>query len=160
MKKLIIFVLLSALYATSTFAVKYRTVGLNAEFCVYTFDGQYYLIMTFKDTNENRLTENTIVKFKMNDGSIMRFEGNDGSKKKLSTGVHWGFGIMTGSSSDKHFAVFPITEEEIDQLNTGVDKVVINTVPEVYMRDDWQGKGKFGSSLNEDFKKLKNEFGE
>lgn len=160
MKRLLFLFVISLMTISSAYAIKYRNVGLNAEFCVYTFESQYYLILSFKDTDDNRLTDNPIVKFKMSDGSIMRFEGYDGSKKTLNRGVHWGYGIMTGSSSDKHFAIFPITTEEIEQLKIGVEKVVINTVPEIYMRDNWTGKAKFGSSLNEDFKNLKNEFGE
>ena len=43
MKKvlLLIWFLLSV---STTFAVEYRSVGSNANFCVYTFDGKYYLI--------------------------------------------------------------------------------------------------------------------
>ena len=160
MKRLLFLFVICLMSISSAFAIKYRIIGLNAEFSVYTFEGQYYLILSFKDSGDNRLTDNTIVKFKMSDGSIMRFEGYDGSKKTLNSGVHWGFGIMSGSSSDKHFAIFPITTEEIEQLKIGVEKVVINTVPEVYMRDNWTGKAKFGPSLYEDFKNLKNEFGE
>ena len=40
-------------FTLSTFAVEYRSVGSNANFCAYTFDGKYYLILSFKDDDEN-----------------------------------------------------------------------------------------------------------
>ena len=48
----------------------------------------------------------------------------------------------------------------VEQLKVGVDKVAINTIPEAYKRSKWAGKEKFGPTLYEDFKNLKNEFDE
>ena len=148
------------LMATSMSAVEYYSVGSNADFCVYTFDGDFYLILSFKDDEENRLTDNTVVKLKLNDGSILTLSGSDGSKSTKSHMTHWGMGIMSGGSSEKHFAILPITQEEIDKLKQGVDKVAINTIPECYKRSKWSGKDVFGSKLYEEFKKMKNEFDE
>ena len=157
MKKLLFFLLL--MIPTSVSANSY-SVGSNAEFYVYNFDGEYFLILSFKDDDENRLTDNTVVKFKLKDGSILTFAGSDGSKKKKSHLTNWGFGIMSGGSSDKHFAILSITDEEIEKLKIGVDKVAINTIPECYKRSKWAGKETFGSNLYEEFKRMKNEFDE
>ena len=147
------------LIVSSMSAAEYYSVGSNAIFCLYTFDGDYYLILSFKDDDENRLTDNTIVKFKLKDGSVISLSGSDGSKSTKSHMINWG-GIMSGGSSDKHFAILPITTEEIEKMKQGVEKVAINTIPECYKRNKWSGKDTFGSKLYEEFKNMKNEFDE
>jgi hypothetical protein len=159
MKKLVL--LLAFIFSmTIASAVEYRSVGSNAEFCVYTFDGENFLILSFKDDDDNRLSNYTIVKFKLLDGTVIRLEGSDGSTKVSTSAVNCGLGIVTGSSSEKHFAVVRITQEEIEMLAKGVDKVAINTLPEVYKRSKWSGKEIFGQKLYDDFKNLANEFDE
>ena len=159
MKKLLVLFLL-CFFTLSTFAVEYRSVGSNANFCAYTFDGKYYLILSFKDDDENRISNFTIIKFKLSDGTIIKLEGTDGSKQTSTSTVHWAIGISSGGSDDKHFAIVLITPEQIEKLKVGVDKVAINTVPEVYKRSKWTGKEKFGINLYNDFKNIKNEFEE
>ena len=46
------------------------------------------------------------------------------------------------------------------KLKNGIEKVAINTIPEVYKRSKWTGKEKFGIGLYNDFKALKKEFDE
>ncbi len=156
MKKIILAFFL-ALSTSSLYAEDSYSIGSNAEFCVYTFDDEYFLILSFKDDDENRLTDLTIVKFLLKDGSVLRLSGSNGSEKTKSKSIHWGMGITSGSSSEIHYAVLPITQDEIEKLKQGVDKAAINTIPEVYKRDSWSGKDKFGLSLYNDFKKLKKE---
>ena len=155
---LLLFLFVMSMISAS--AIEYRSVGSNAEFCVYTFDGEFYLILSFKDDDENHLSNYTVVKFMLNDGTVIRLEGTDGSKSTSHSSVHWGFGISSGSSTDKHYAIVRITPEQIELLNKGVDKVAINTLPEAYKRSRWRGKEDFGSRLYKDFKELKNEFEE
>lgn len=155
---LLLFLFVMSMISAS--AVNYHSVGSNAEFCVYTFDGEFYLILSFEDDDENHLSNNTIVKFMLNDGTVIRLEGTDGSKSTSQSSIHWGFGVFSGSSSDKHYAIVRITPEQIEMLNKGVDKVAINTLPEAYKRSNWSGKENFGSRLYNDFKELKNEFEE
>ena len=159
MKKFVL-LLIFIISMTSASAVEYRSVGSNAEFCAYTFDSEYFLFLSFKDDDDNRLSNNTIVKFKLLDGTVIRLEGTDGSTKTTTSAVNWGFGIVTGSSSEKHFAVVRITREEIEMLAIGVDKVAINTLPEVYKRSKWSGKETFGKRLYDDFMNLTSEFEE
>ena len=159
MKRLVFFLFLS-LMMTSAKAVDYRSVGSNADFCVYTFDGEYYLVLSFRDDDKNRLSEQTVVKFQLKDGSIMRLTGYDGSKKTSVQAYYWGEGMASENTSEKHYAVVYITPEQIEQLKNGIEKVAINTIPEVYKRSKWTGKEKFGIGLYNDFKALKNEFEE
>ena len=95
----ILFLLLFVMSMISASAVNYHSVGSNAEFCVYTFDGEFYLILSFEDDDENHLSNNTIVKFMLNDGTVIRLEGTDGSKSTSQSSIHWGFGVFSGSSS-------------------------------------------------------------
>lgn len=159
MKRLVFFLFLS-LMMTSAKAVDYRSVGSNADFCVYTFDGEYYLVLSFRDNDKNRLSEQTVVKFQLKDGSIMRLTGYDGSKKTSVQAYYWGGRDGLVNTSEKHYAVVYITPEQIEQLKNGIEKVAINTIPEVYKRSKWTGKEKFGIGLYNDFKALKNEFDE
>ncbi|MCR4765662.1 MAG: hypothetical protein K5856_05775, partial [Bacteroidaceae bacterium] len=140
MKKLVVFIIL-IMSAISTFAVKYHTVGSNAEFCVYKFDGSNFLILCFKDTEGNKMPENALVKFKLNDGSVIKLEGFNGSKSSTTTNyVNWDFGSSTERSREEHYAIFIISSEDIERLKIGVDKVAISTIPEVYFRSKWSGK--------------------
>lgn len=159
MKRLVFFLFLS-LIMTSANAVGYRSVGTNADFCVYTFDGDYFLVLSFKDDDKNRLSDQTVVKFQLKDGSIMRLTGYDGSKKTYVQSYFWGYGMASESTNENHYAVVYITPEQIEQLKIGIEKVAINTIPEVYKRSKWTGKEKFGIGLYNDFKALKNEFDE
>ena len=160
MKKLIL-LLLIMMSATLASAVEFRSVGSNAEFNVYTFDGKYYLILTFKDDGINRLTNHTTVKIVLTDGTIIRLDGINASSSTdmNSTSFYNGFGssFTIGGSDDKHYAIFPITEEQIESLNIGVERVAINTIPEVYKRSKWSGKKNFGQNLYNDFKNLRDE---
>ena len=134
------------------------SVGSYARFYAYTFDDVYYLVLAFQDTGKNNLIANCIVKFKMNDGSVLKLIGVDRSIQSSSSAVHLGFGYSVASSSDTHFVVFPITQDEINQFQCGVSKVAINTIPVVYERSQWSGKKKFGQRIYEAFKVIKNEF--
>ncbi len=156
MKK-IIFLFLLLFSTISMSALSSYSVGSNADFYVYTFDGQYYLILSFKDDNENKLVNNTIVKFLLNDGTVMRLEGTQSNAKNESSYVHIDWYTASGSSSETHFAVLKITKEQIESLKKGVSKVAINTLPKVYKRNKWSGKDKFGLSLYAAFAGLRGE---
>jgi len=157
MKKIIFFFLF--LFSTTTISAgSYLSVGSNAEFYVYTFDGQYYLILSFKDDNTNKLANNTIVKFLLTDGTTLRFEGHQSNAKDESSYVHLDWYSASGKSSETHYAVLHISKEQIEQLKKGVSKVAINTLPEVYKRHKWSGRDKFGISLYTMFVSLKGEF--
>ena len=75
-------------------------------------------------------------------------------------GTDFASGYTIDRSSEIHYAVFLVTQEQIESLKVGVDKVVINTIPEVYERSKWSGKKTFGSSLYHDFINIKDEFTE
>ena len=147
----------SSMYAGDPDDFSY-SVGGNARFSAYTFDGVYYLILSFKDNEEYRLMSNPVVIFKFKDGNILKMDGSDSSQRTKTKSVDWGFGITSGSSSDTHYAVFPIEKDEIEKLKDGVENVVINTIPIVYKKQKWPGKNDFGTNLYKDFKNLKSDF--
>ena len=161
MIKKIAILLLLMISVSSAFAVEFRSVGSNADFNVYTFEGRKYLILSFKDDSENRLTNYTIVKFMLSDGSVLTLDGTSGSSSvdSGSTSFYNGFGFSysIGSSEEKHYAILPITEEQIESLKKGVERVAINTIPKVYKRSKWSGKKSFGQNLYNDFQNLKDE---
>lgn len=157
MKKLVILFLL-LISVTTSFATEPLSVGSNAKFYAYRFDNEYFLILSFKDDEENRLTDGSVIKFLLTDGRILKLEGVDASKSTKNKSVNWGLGISSGSSSDTHFAILSITKEQIEMLKTGIDKIAINTIPEVYQRNKWSGKADFGKTLYKNFSDIKDEF--
>ena len=96
----------------------------------------------------------------MKDGTVLTLEGAEGSRVSSITSYGWGHVVYSSSSEDKHYAIVYITPEQIEMLKQGVEKVAINTIPEVYKRSKWVGKDLFGYNLYYDFKNLKNEFDE
>ena len=147
-----------ALGASAQENIQYHGVGSNADFCAYQFDDENYIILSFKDDDENRLTNTPVLKLLLNDGTIIKLSGTDNSKKTRQSMTNWGFGIMSGSSSEKHYAMFYITPEEIAKLQVGVKKIAINTIPEVYKRS--MKNDKLGKPLYDDFQKKKGDFEE
>ncbi len=157
MKRFIIS-MMCLLSVSSLFAQSFRSVGSNAEFCVYTFDGKYYLILSFRDDHKNRLIDYTIVKFKMADGTVIKFEGNIGSKREENSAYHIDYDYVAGNTKETRYAILPVTLEQIEQLNNKIERVAINTIPEVYKRAKWSGKDAFAQSLYRDFKTIQSEF--
>ena len=140
-----------------TYAVDFRPIGSNAKVCAYTFDGNYYLILSYKVHNNYALLGRPIIKFLLNDGTIIKLDGYDEAVKITSTAIDWG-GISTGSSKENHFAVLPISKEQIEQFKKGVDKIAINTIPKVYKSKKWSIKKNFGMLLYQDFMELPDDF--
>ena len=160
--KRILFTVILALFTTSLFAQflqGFHSVGMNANFCAYYFDGHYALILSFNGNQDTKLTDYAVVKLLLNDGSVMKLEGYNGIEQKSLNAVTIR-GISMGSVNEKNYAVFPITLEQIEMLNLGVDRIAINTIPMVYKQSSWFGKKNFGQSLYKDFKRLKGDFDE
>ena len=144
MIKKIAILLLLMISVSSAFAVEFRSVGSNADFNVYTFEGRKYLILSFKDDSENRLTNYTIVKFMLSDGSVLTLDGTNGSSSVDSGSTSFyngfGFGYTIGTSEEKHYAILPITEEQIESLKKGVERVAmlrygIDDIRKIYLDD-------------------------
>lgn len=156
MRKIILsFILLLSM--SLTYAAEFRSIGFNAKVCAYTFDGDYYLILSFKDYNDYKFLGRPVIKFLLNDGTIIKLDGYDEAVKITSTAIDWG-GISTGSSKENHFAVLPISKEQIEQFKKGVDKIAINTIPKVYKSKKWSIKKNFGMLLYQDFMDLPDDF--
>jgi hypothetical protein len=139
-------------------AVNFHSAGRYAEFCVYRFDGEDFLILKFQDDDDTRLTPWTIVKFKMTDGTILRLEGYNVSNESLSSDrIYLTQDLHPYRANDLvHFVRFKISKEQIDILKKGVKKVVINTLPKIYSHT-YKEKGKLGDELSADFAQLKDE---
>jgi hypothetical protein len=76
----------------------------------------------------------------------------------MSRAYHIVFGPPAGSPDSKHYAVFKITPEQIEQLKVGVDRVAINTLPNVFKKRKWSEKASFGIRLYNSFKGLTDDF--
>lgn len=130
MKKLIL-TLLTLLLVLHIGAQETHSVGSNANFRTYRFDNEFFLILSFKDDDDNRLMEESTVKFLLSDDNVIKLEGTNGSKRIKTSKGFW----SDYESKETHYALFYITQEQIEMLKVGVEKVAINTIPEVYIRD-------------------------
>ncbi len=159
MKK-ILFFFLFLFTVSSTYAVKYRSVGSNAEFTAYLFDGQYYLILSFSEGSGFHMTDDAIVKIQLKDGKVIKLGSVKGSSSEKMSSNFYGFDYdhVTTKTDKKRYAVLAITKEQIHMLNVGVNAIAINTIPEVYYRNSWSGKDKFGPGLCADFSLLQEDF--
>ena len=157
MKKVLLLLILF-MSMSLTYAAEFRYIGSKAKVCAYTFDGKYYLILSFADFDDYKLTNSPIVKFLLNDGTIIKLNGYDEAVKITSTAFNWGGGISTGSSKENHYVLLPISKEQIDKLVEGVDRIAINTIPKVYKKSNWSNKKKFGALLYVDFMELSDDF--
>lgn len=154
MKKVILSLLLTIACSSNILAESF-SIGGNADLYTYRFDNEYFLIVAFKDDSNNRLMEGSMMKILLRNGSIIRLDGTEGSKRTKTKEQEWFFGRTTGRSTDTHYAIFYISDEDVNSLKTGVEKIAINTIPERYVYDC--GK-KFGQNLYDSFKKIKDEF--
>lgn len=142
----------SAMLAGDT---NYYNIGRNAKFNAYRFEGNNYIIMSFIDDNENRLPNLPIVKIKLGNEQTIRLQGFDNSKQTASNAINLGFGIIAGGTVQQHFVIFQISNEQIEQLQYGIKKLTINTIPEIYTRT--MKNDKTGNQLFLDFKRLANQ---
>ena len=154
MKRLQILLLLLATTVSTMLAgdTNYYNIGRNAKFNAYRFEGNNYIIMSFIDDNENRLSNFPIVKIKLGNEQILRLQGFDNSKQIASNAINLGFGLIAGGTVQQHFVIFQITDEQIEQLQYGIAKLTINTIPEIYTRT--VKNDKVGNQLFLDFKRI------
>lgn len=149
------FFLLSAmlLLALCSFAqnkVNYYNIGKKASLSAWCFDGNKFLILSFSDNDEKRLVESPIIKIQLFDGSILRLSGVDCSYKTIMQGGKYG-----SKEAGTHYIMLPVSDEQIKNLDTGVMKIVINTIPELFYKS--YSSDKFGAKLHEDFMNWKDE---
>lgn len=154
--KRIVISLLTLFFVITLYAGNSVSMGANADLYAYKFAGETYIVMSFKDDDENRLIDNSTLRLQLFDNTILELNGNDQSKKTKTNSVNWGFGISSGSSSDKHYAVFVITSDQIGKLKQGVKKIALNTIPVVYIRE--YKKDQIGAKLYDMFSSLTDEF--
>lgn len=154
MKRLQVLLLLLATTAGAMFAAdtNYYNIGRNAKFSAYRFESSNYIIMSFVDDNENRLPNLPIVKIKLGNEQTIRLQGFDNSKQTASNAINLGFGLIAGGTIQQHFVIFQISDEQIEQLQHGIKKLTINTIPEIYTRT--MKNDKTGNQLFLDFKRL------
>lgn len=154
MKKVLLTLVLALACYTNILAESF-SIGSNADLYTYRFDNEYFLVVSFKDDSDNRLMEGSVLKILLKDGGIIRLDGTEGSKRTKTRQQNWVLGITTGKTTDTHYAIFYISNEDVNSLKNGVEKIAINTIPERYVYDC--GK-KFGQNLYDSFMKIKDEF--
>ena len=92
--KRILFIVALFMITLGTFAqekIEYHRVGRNANFCAYQFDNENYIILSFEDDDENRLTNFPILKLLLNDDTVLKLSGTDNSKKTSQEMASFGF---------------------------------------------------------------------
>lgn len=164
MKKIIIILLFGFVFSTQ--ANNWRSAGGNINFCAYTFDGEYYLLLSYKvlySSDSYSLTNNPIMKIKFSDESSLKLIGQIVTTFSTihSSSTHHQIYNKTEISNlteNEHIVMFRVTLEQINLFKHGVEMIIINTIPNVLKCNKWIGRKTFGQKLYEDFQKLKTDF--
>lgn len=145
---IILLLIISQLSAYADNPDRYR-LGGDAKLNAYRFDNRDYLILQFEDGGDCRLTQTPEMLIKLTDGEALRFSGEDANQGHDGFAINWGIGIVTGSESNVHYAIFYISEGQIEKLYKGIDKIAINTIPHVFEKE-WK-VDKIGKALYSDY---------
>ena len=159
-KKIFIFAAMAicTLYSFAQNKVKYYSIGNNAKLSAWCFDDNKFIVLSFSDNNEKRLTESPIIKIQLFDGCILRLSGVDSSCKTSMQQTILKGGKYGSKEVGTHYVMLPINDEQLKQLDAGIMKIVINTIPELFYES--YSSDKFGAKLHEDFINWKNELSE
>ena len=126
----------------------------------YQFEGEKAIVLSFYTTRDYCLRDEVIVKFKLTDGKILRLSGKKTTTKH--TEMYVNHSNVTNSPSqiwEIYQVVLPITNQQIEMFSvTTVEKVVINTLPKVFV-SKMENK-EFTPKLYKELKELKDELSE
>lgn len=143
--------------AISSFAGNMEIGVGKADLYAYKFAGKTYIIMSFKDDEDDyRIIASPVIRMKLFDNSILELCGDDKSQETKTNSTAWGFGFASGSVNNVHYAMFPISTEQIGLLKKGIKKIAINTIPNVYVKE--YKEDKVGKAIIESFANLTDDF--
>lgn len=133
MKKILLLIcLLLMSISMSAQSVSYSYKALSAEGCKVEYtsvwqNGTPYIVIR---VSSDRLvfTENPTIMMKLFDGKLIKIEGKSLGSTTNQGGVLIG-NVMAPVSELCAMAQFPISEEQIDLLKSGVAKVRLSTIP-------------------------------
>ena len=158
MKKLLAIIAVMALTATAS-ATRFG-LGGGSYLYPYQFEGEKAIVLSFYTTRDYCLRDDVIVKFKLSDGKILRLSGKKTTTKH--TEMYVNHSNVTNSPSqiwEIYQVVLPITNQQIEMFSvTTVEKVVINTLPKVFV-SKMENK-EFTPKLYKELKELKDELSE
>lgn len=153
MKKILLLFLFWGMFLSAD-AVKYRELGFQSKFSVYTFDSIKYLMLTFQDDKYHQITDNVIVEFKLKSDKIVKLVNTQAGERQKTQSISW-----ISVSNNCHYVLFEISDEIIEMMKVGIKAVAINTIPEVYSYDGDEAE-EFGELIYKDYTSMKNEFNE
>lgn len=153
MKKFLLLFLFWGMFLSAD-AVKYRELGFQSKFSVYTFDSIKYLMLTFQDDKYHQITDNVIVEFKLKSDKIVKLVNTQAGERQKTQSISW-----ISVSNNCHYVLFEISDEIIEMMKVGIKAVAINTIPEVYSYDGDEAE-EFGELIYKDYTSMKNEFNE
>jgi hypothetical protein len=158
MKKLLAIIVVMALTATAS-ATRFG-LGGGSYLYPYQFEEEKAIVLSFYTTRDYCLRDEVIVKFKLADGKILRLSGKKTTTKH--TEMYVNHSNVTNSPSqiwEIYQVVLPITNQQIEMFSvTTVEKVVINTLPKVFV-SKMENK-EFTPKLYKELKELKDELSE
>ena len=129
--------------------------GAEMKFYAQQFDGQDYLILSFKSSEDCIPLNQTEMKLEFFNGEIVKLEGYGVNSKTEISGYQ---GQYYSSSSEKVIIVlrFDLTEHDVENFESGIKNIAIYTVPKVFRRT--YDKDKIGKKIYNAFKEQKNLF--
>ena len=153
MKKILLLILFWGMFLSAN-AVKYRELGFQSKFSLYTFDSIKYLMLTFQDDKYHQITDNVIVEFKLKSNKMIKLVNTQAGERQKTQSFSW-----NSVSNNCHYVLFEISDEIIEMMKVGIKAVAINTIPEVYSYNGDETE-EFGELIYKDYTSMKNEFDE
>lgn len=129
--------------------------GAELKFYAEQFDGQDYLILSFKSTDDCIPLESSEMKIEFFNGEIVKLDGyNVRTQSKTSSvyGGGWSY------SSEKLIIAlrFDLTKEIVNYFESGIKQISIYTVPKVFRKK--YEKDKLGQKIYKAFKEQESLF--
>ncbi len=153
MKKILLLFLFWGMFLSAN-AVKYRELGFQSKFSVYTFDSVKYLMLTFQDDKYHQITDHIIVEFKLKSNKMIKLVNTQAGERQKTQSISW-----ISVSNNCHYVLFEISDEIIEMMKVGIKAVAINTIPEAYSYNGDETE-EFGELIYKDYTSMKNEFDE
>lgn len=134
-------------------------LGVSLDCYAQQFDGQKYLIIKYVQANDYILPEETAMKLKFMNGETRCWKGycvNIAVRTDSKTNNSQFSSETKVEERTTKILRFDLTDEDIDLLESGVERITLYTIPKVYRKE--YTKDKVGHKLFEAFKKAEELF--
>ena len=135
MRRFITLIMLTVAVCVSAQKVKYKgssTAGCNVAFTVEKQDGKYYLYAEIK-SQKQRFAKNVTLKMKNFRNEVITLNGEMLTSDSETSGVIISY-LVIPYTTYSSTAVFLVRPDQFAAMSSGIQKIQMNTVPEIHER--------------------------